>query len=119
MMPGPVAYIRQKTRPSSASSASLGVKWPGGGGAGASPSRAKALLDLLWPDAILDVELRAPLPLDAENVARDSEGTLVLHGSIASYAAPPGVHAPRGPLRCRVDVYQSVSQYVPGCCAAL
>jgi hypothetical protein len=27
------------------------------------------------------VPLRATFPLDAENVARDSEGTLVLHGS--------------------------------------
>jgi hypothetical protein len=60
---------------------------------------------------VLAVPLWAALPLDAEHVARGM-GSLILHGSFASYAAPPGVHAPRGPLRCRVDVYQSVSPRV-------
>jgi hypothetical protein len=82
-------------------------------GARLNPCRTESLLHLLPArHAVLHIPLRATFPLDAKHMARDSVGTLELRWSYASYAAPPGVTAPRGPLRCRVDVYQSVSPRV-------
>jgi hypothetical protein len=59
-------------------------------------SRPEALLDLLGPDPVLAVPLRAAFSLDAENVARDSVGTLELHSELTLLMPRPRASYRRG-----------------------